>query len=649
MKKIFKYTFVLFLGLGLCSCDKMFDSLEGDLTKMSEEDMTSSQAGMEKLLSDVYNTIPMDAFNTKDQNTIFATYSKDCSYSIDVTGFWNYKKMRSINYFIKQVDVALEKNAINPATRDLMLGEALFARAYCYFAAVRRYGGVPIVTEPLDSYYDGEENAGLYIPRSTEKETWDFVISELDKAIELLPEERKDGNYRATKWSALGLKSRVALWAASVCKYWKNAGLSGYKAVTEKLAYMDAADANGYYQQCIAASEAIINSGKFGLYKPTPASVDEAVKNLSTLFQARQNEEFIFGRSYNNGVTTNSNGCDLKNSPNQIHGSGTGVWKFGCYGVTLDLVDEFDDYGPNNAGTLGTVKTVTSGNETYVVSLPGQKTGQDAIKGMNFIEYDTMDGPFQNKDARFKAYVIYPGIVFRSVPIIIQGGIWAPDGSLSVYDDSNPKVSVGGTDYFGYGAVNETYYSGFYYRGHTNDGSWYTTGFGIRKFLNPDKAVSESQNPWYDIRYTEILLNYCEAQVETGGTNAGKSKEYLNAIRRRAFFQDQRDATLSNVLHERRVELCFEEDYARTLYRRRAFFNRERDLSSNPNGGRKHALIPILDLRSGSPKYVFVRANHYDWDTDLRQSIASWNPLAYYSGVPNWNTTNKITPNPSQE
>ena len=245
MKKIFKYTFVLFLGLGLCSCDKMFDSLEGDLTKMSEDDMTSSQAGMEKLLSDVYNTIPMDAFNTKDQNTIFATYSKDCSYSIDVTGFWNYKKMRSINYFIKQVDVALEKNAINPATRDLMLGEALFARAYCYFAAVRRYGGVPIVTEPLDSYYDGEENAGLYIPRSTEKETWDFVISELDKAIELLPEERKDGNYRATKWAALGLQSRVALYAASVSKYWGEEAIPAtYKAVQEKLTYMEASYAD---------------------------------------------------------------------------------------------------------------------------------------------------------------------------------------------------------------------------------------------------------------------------------------------------------------------------------------------------------------------------------------------------------------------
>ena len=220
MKKILRYTFAIVLGLGICSCDKLFDSLEGDLSKMSEEDMTSSQAGMERLLSDVYNSIPMDAFNRKDRSTTFATPSKATDYSIDVTSFWNYKKMRSINYFIQQVDVALEKKAINQATRDAMLGEALFARAYCYFASVRRLGGVPIVTEPLDQYFDGNENEGLYVPRATEKETWDFVISELEKAAELLPETRKDGNYRATKWSALGLLSRVALYAASVSKYW---------------------------------------------------------------------------------------------------------------------------------------------------------------------------------------------------------------------------------------------------------------------------------------------------------------------------------------------------------------------------------------------------------------------------------------------
>ena len=136
MKKLLKYTFAVVLGLSLCSCDKLFDSLEGDLTKMSEEDMTSSQAGMEKLLAEIYSYIPMDAFNKKDQNTTLASYSKGCGYSIDVTGFWDYKKMRSINKFIQQVDVALEKKAINETTRDWMLGEALFARAYCYFDSV---------------------------------------------------------------------------------------------------------------------------------------------------------------------------------------------------------------------------------------------------------------------------------------------------------------------------------------------------------------------------------------------------------------------------------------------------------------------------------------------------------------------------------
>ena len=651
MKKILTFVFTAVAALALVSCDKIFNNLEGDLTKMSAEDLTSTEAGLDRLMSALYQSIPMGAFAENEKNTPNANETSGGSaYSGGVSGAWDYTYVRDINFFIKSIGEAKDKEIITEATYNTLLGEAKFIRAYYYFASVRYYGGVPIVTEPLDDKFDGEGNEGLYIPRSTEKETWDFVLSELDDAANLLPDSRGDNNYRATKWAALGLKSRVALWAASVCRYWEKAGLANtYKAVNEKLAYMNSADAVGYYDQCIAASEAIINSGKFKLYGATPASVADAVKNYDALFQSRQKDEFIFGRSYNNGVTTNTNGFDLKNSPNQIHGSGTGVWKFGCYGVTLDMVDVFDDYGTGFSGVDGTIKTVTNGKEDYVVAIPSQTVGMNAIKGLNLIKYDSMDGPFKNKDARFQAYVIYPGVTFRDTKIIIQAGMWDDKGKLVIYDESNPKVTVGGNDYYGYGAISETYFSGFYKRGATNDGSWYTTGFGVRKFLNPSKAVSESQNPWYDIRYTEILLNYCEAQVEKGGANSGQSKKYLNDIRRRAFFQDQRDATLENVLHERRVELAFENDYPNTLYRRRAFFNRERDLASNPNGGRKHALLPILDLRDGTPKYVFVRANHYDWDTDMKESIASWSNLAYYGGISNWNTTNKLTPNPSQE
>lgn len=674
MKKIFAYIFAASIALGLASCDKIFDNLEGDLTKMSAEDLTATEAGLDRLMSTLYQSLPMGAFSEGEKNTPNANETSGGSlYSGGVDGIWDYTYVRDINFFIQSIEQAKEKEVISENTYKELLGEAKFIRAYYYFTSVRTYGGVPIVTVPLDDQFDGGENAGLYIPRSTEKETWDFVLAELDEAVSLLPETRGNNNFRATKYAALGLKSRVALWAASECKYWNNAAIAGnYKAVEQKLAYMAASDANGYYQQCIAACEAIINSKKFALYGATPGSVAEAIKNYDNLFQARQASEWIFGRSYNNGVSTNSNNFDLKNSPNQAHGSGTGVWKFGCYGVTLEMVDQFDDYGPANSGTDGTVKTVTDGNENYAIATPGVEVGMNAIKAKDFIKYDSMDGPFKNKDARFHAFVIYPGIQFRGKEILIQGGIWEPsgvgfkhrevkpdgsvvlsdpcDGTLHVYEDANPNVWMDeNTGYFGYGAINETYYSGFYYRGHTNDGSWYTTGFGVRKFLNPNEAVSYSQNPWYDIRYAEILLNYCEAQVEVGGTNAGESKKYLNEIRRRAFFQDQRDATIDNILHERRVELAFENDYQRTLYRRRAFFNRERDLANNPLGGRKHALIPILDMQDGTPKYFFVRANHYDWDTDKRPAVSSWNSNSYYSPVPKYNTNNNLTPNPSQE
>jgi hypothetical protein len=183
--------------------------------KDSFEKLSSSKAGMEKLLNDLYGVIPIDSFNVNDQYTTLATSSNGCDYAVKLPGFWDYDKIRSINRFINQVDIALEKGTIDGATRDSMLGEALFIRAYCYFAMVRSYGGIPIVTE----------TTGDIGSRSKEKESWDFVLSELDRAIQLLPEEQAAGSFRATSWAALGLQSRVALYAASVSKFWSKASI----------------------------------------------------------------------------------------------------------------------------------------------------------------------------------------------------------------------------------------------------------------------------------------------------------------------------------------------------------------------------------------------------------------------------------------
>ena len=636
MKKIFKYTFVFVLALGLTSCDKLFDSLEGDLTLMTEEDMTSTQAGLERLLSDVYNTIPMDAFNTKDQHTTFASYSKANDYDIAVSGFWNYTKMRSINQFIQKIDLALEKNAINQETRDQMLGEAIFARAYCYFAMVRRYGGVPIVTEPLDDQYDGDQNEGLYVPRSTEKETWDFVISELDKAAELLPDEPKGGKYRASKWAALGLQSRVALYAATLSKYWaKEAIPSSYKAVQEKLTYMEASYADAYFAKCIEACDKIINSGKFSLYGGATTSVSKAKDNLTTLFLERQDCEFIFGKSYKDGTADADNGFDRNNS----HAG------WGNYSIMSELVDLYDNYNDAGGRADGTIKTRNDGEEDiYFSQISTSASSFD--KNADFIQYDHPQDPFLQKDARFQAWILYPGSDFRGVTIVAQAGYWLPGGKLEFYQENSTKI--GSTTYYELGADSQTGMSAYIDIGNvgtSNHSYFWTTGFGIRKFLDINNPLDKSTGPWCDIRYAEILLNYAEAYAESGKGTAAKAKQYLNDIRHRAAFTDDIEPTLENVLHERQVEFAFEGHETYTLWRHRAYL-------SNRSGGphRKHTVINIRDLRGGegTEKYIYARVNAY-W-SDVQNSTTGLNTdlLDCYGSIPNY-AENRITVNPSQE
>lgn len=647
MKKVFTYITALVLTFGLVSCDKIFDSLEGDLTKMSEEDLTGSEAGLIRLLASAYSYIPNDAFSSLDKNTMDATDAHLASYSISTSGSWSYSNIRTVNKLFGQINSAYEKGAISEEIRDAMLGEAHFVRAYIYFGMVRLYGGIPIVTEPLDDKYDGGEDvSGLLIPRSTEKATWDFVISEFDKAAELLPETRTDGVYRATKYAAYALEARVALYAASVAKYWDKAPIaSTYKAVEKELTLMKAADANGYYKTSIDAGAKVINSGMYQLYGGTnPASVDAAKKNLQDLFTTRQPSEFIFGRSYELGQATSSNGFDYGNSPNQVHAEGGTGWQWGRYCVTLDLVDAFDNYAnptANRSRMDGTVQTRNDGVENQYVSNLSLPTQDGFSVDTDFIKYDTPAAPFANKDARFQAHVIYPGCTFRNTEITIQGGIIKPDGTYTFYTQDN--ASLGGKTYYTFGAELPSNFSAFYDMGNTNAGNWYNSGFGIAKFLDPQSALLYSINPWPDIRYAEVLLNYAEAVAESGQGDATLAKKCLNDIRHRAAFTDDIDLTVENVLHERRVELAFENDLTYTLHRRRAY------TFGATNGQRKHALVPAVDLRGSEPKYIFVRANVYHGDLYTSSNgLYIGDYRSYYGSIPNYQK-NQIERNPIQE
>ena len=219
-----------------------------------------------------------------------------------------------------------------------------------------------------------------------------------------------------------------------------------------------------------------------------------------------------------------------------------------------------------------------------------------------------------------------------------------PDGKATLWVEDSETID--GKKYYSFGAPTGNV-SGFFNYENKMAGNTVTTGYSIRKFLDPSSFQLYHKTFWYDIRYAEILLSYAEAVVESGQGDKARAKQYLNDIRHRAAFKDDVELTLENVLHQRELEFAFEGDQLYTLHRRRAFYNK---LTDNDVQGQKHALTPVIDLRGGTPKYIFVRSIHYAEDplTGGKASDYHTAPKSYYGRISDFGV-NKYEPNPADE
>ncbi len=687
MKKIFRLILGLGLAFGLSSCDAMFDNMEGDLSKMTGDDMLSSEAGVQRVLANLYSNLPMGAFSTNDQNTLFANGSRSTpSYTNSVTGFWNYDQIRVVNMFIENLHIPLENKVITQETHDSYMGEALAIRAYYYFAMVRVYGGIPIVETTLDDKYDGGDNAGLYIERSTEKETWDWVIDQFQAAADILPNV-SDRTMAINKYTALGLKARAALWAASLCKYWDRAPInSNYNAVKDGLTFMDSDWADDYYQIASDAAKAVIDSGQYSLYGGTePTSVDAAQASLETLFQTYQPTEGLFGMST---VTGEQNGNGVHN---WTAGQFVSTYQQGTYSVTLNFADEFDNYvsETDRSRADGKIVTKKDGNENYNLMSPEKtyflQVNDDEKKTPNvaknqalidqlqndYVAYDSPDAPFALKDARFKAWVLYPGAPFLGETTNIQGGIITNDvpgkvidpetrkevdgivtyAGAYVYPVENLSAKVGNDTYYAYGSATPSATSSAFYRinldKNSTRASWYS--FMIKKYVDiNNKDNKNTQTPWYDLRYAEILLTYAEAYAEANIGEASVAKKALNDIRKRAGFTDEVEPTIENIMHEWKVEFAFESQWPSVLYRRRAYKSLDGAATfEEGTATEKYTLIPMVDVTGEKAQYIFLRAVPYssttDWENYARPELGVTNE-SYYQNVRNFNV-NRIPEN----
>jgi len=112
-----------------------------------------------------------------------------------------YTAIATANTAIKQIP-----NIPDFATKNNLLAESLTLRALLYFYAVRVWGDVPKITEPIEGL-DQELN----LSRSPASEIFkDIILSDLDKAEKLMTNNRSLNNF--SLGGILALKAHVYMW-----------------------------------------------------------------------------------------------------------------------------------------------------------------------------------------------------------------------------------------------------------------------------------------------------------------------------------------------------------------------------------------------------------------------------------------------------
>lgn len=138
-----------------------------------------------------------------------------------VYNYWlsTYKNIRNINYVLRSLGVSYQNGAlvfgtptasVTDAQKAQLIGQALFLRAYHYFNLVRLYGGVFIVTQPLDPALAKGVN------RSSVSDCYQLIMADLQAASTMASAAKytaipPSDLGRANSWSAKALLAKVYL------------------------------------------------------------------------------------------------------------------------------------------------------------------------------------------------------------------------------------------------------------------------------------------------------------------------------------------------------------------------------------------------------------------------------------------------------
>lgn len=640
---------------------------------VTEDVLLSTDAGIQKYLTLSYHQLPVEDFlfyvnseymvfdrtNRWDGVTQFAggpaTEAAVRTMKYEGFDFWTfrsneghgpYNRIRELNNFLASIGNYWEGEELAEYQ-----AEARFLRAFYYFVLVRFHGGVVIMDEPLNPLADPLE---LQLPRSTEKECYDFIYKDLEFAMENGRTTSTLG--RMNRYTAAAFATRTMLYAATISKYSSATGITG-PATQAGLMNMSSQYADEFFQRVIDAAE-VVQEGGYSLHN----GADKEAAFVE-LFQKVTDDEDIFVKQYgrtSNNVHFDQNLTHFWDIAVLPRGAGL-AGDMGCIiDPTYNLLKLFempaivDENGyPVRFNSLNefwdTDELEPRAKATYYFS--GQ-TEQASGAELDFLGgvYKTFKWPDgrpglasdATSDSGNRSQNAFTGSANQGIRILETDG--GRQGTVVTADNAAQygNLPVG------------TKVNGVLGISSGGDEQKCETGFIIRKHVSNDvnyRGWRNSITPWKTIRYGEVLLNLAEAQYELGLSEGNadlkrQAFENIALIRERAgatpyemkenprevgllpvedggkgYIGISIDENLQFIRDERARELAFENHRIYDLIRWRTadqdFMNRK---------GRIQAFMPYYILDEG--KYIYLTEN----STNGR--VAEFNKSDYYRQIP---------------
>lgn len=361
MKNILVYLGFAFLATAFTSC-QLKEVPEATATV---DGIFGSENGLKTYSYSFYDNLPsatngyrMDAMADYGAVNNLNSFIKDGAYSAETSSGWSWDALRNINYFIDHCT----DPRVSEAVRNNYIGIAKFFRAYFYFDKITTFGDVPWINHALSI----SDTSQLFAKRDSRTLVMDSIMSDLDFAYQNITASSSDGS-TITKWTALGLKTRIALFEGTFRKYHSELKLGS--------------SANTFLQYVVDAGAILMSKGPYSL-------------NTSGGVKASQRQLF----TSNTPITSEVMLAVVLSKDLSIMGDANWWWTSATYGPRYSLVRPFINTILNIDGTPFTTRPDYNKEEFFdecqnrdyrlaqLIRTPGyQRDGQ--IAAPNFASY----------------------------------------------------------------------------------------------------------------------------------------------------------------------------------------------------------------------------------------------------------------------